>query len=479
MKKTLLLSALVASVLYANDYQQWVDNLQSEYGDYKEQMDKEFTQMLEKEWEEFKGMYSPSSYEEPKPDVIPTAPPTKPTPIKDEKPIERPKLKVEYKPLPKDTAATVRPQKAQVENFKEKVATIDYFDNKVEIPYEPDLLVKIAQIDQKSIAAYWKEVSSTNSKNTVKNIEQIITKYKLNDWGVYQLTYQFANKLYSDKNSANLLTWYLLTRLGYDTRVAFNDNNVYLLGQIEHMVYQVTYFTLDSKKYYVLSPGGRVSNIGNIYTYRGDYPDSMELMSFNLQEPILLPDYGLQEKTLDFEYKGKSYSVKASISSALVKFYKTLPQSDYSIYLQSQEQNYLKSSLLNELSPLIEGMDELEAVNFLLRFTQTAFAYATDDEQFGYEKVQLPQETLFYPYSDCEDRSIFFNFLVKNLTDLDTVGVKFDGHFAMAVAFESEVKGDGFEHEGQRYVMADPTYTNADVGVTMPQYKGKKFTIYR
>ena len=83
----------------------------------------------------------------------------------------------------------------------------------------------------------------------------------------------------------------------------------------------------------------------------------------------------------------------------------------------------------------------------------------------------MPEETLLYPYSDCEDRSILFSFLVNNLTGLKVVGLDYPEHIATAVKFNTPVKGDAINHNGARYVVCDPTYINADVGMTMPKYK--------
>jgi hypothetical protein len=49
----------------------------------------------------------------------------------------------------------------------------------------------------------------------------------------------------------------------------------------------------------------------------------------------------------------------------------------------------------------------------------------------------------------------------------------FPGHIATAVKFSNPVQGDNWELNGKRYTVADPTYVNANVGMTMPQYKGK------
>jgi hypothetical protein len=160
-----------------------------------------------------------------------------------------------------------------------------------------------------------------------------------------------------------------------------------------------------------------------------------------------------------------------------VQFYKTFPQADYKVYFSKYNSPLLTNTILVQLSKLVQNKTEIEAVNMLLRFTQTAFNYKTDQKQFHYEKVMFPEETLYYPYSDCEDRSIMFAYLVKNILGLDVVGLKFADHLATAVAFHSKVSGDSFVFNNKRYTIADPTYINANVGMTMPQYKNKSFKI--
>jgi hypothetical protein len=134
-------------------------------------------------------------------------------------------------------------------------------------------------------------------------------------------------------------------------------------------------------------------------------------------------------------------------------------------------------SMLNKLKNIIKGKTELEAVNIILRFTQTSFKYKTDQEQFKYEKVLFPEETLYYPYSDCEDRSIMFSYLVTKLLGLKVVAVKYSDHLASAVEFSTKIKGDGFKYKNHYYTISDPTYINANVGKAMPKYKQSDFKV--
>jgi hypothetical protein len=78
---------------------------------------------------------------------------------------------------------------------------------------------------------------------------------------------------------------------------------------------------------------------------------------------------------------------------------------------------------------------------------------------------------MYYNKSDCEDRSILFAFMVKNLLKLNVIAITYPGHCAAAVHFEEKVKGDYIRYKGENYLVCDPTYENADIGMTMSKYK--------
>ena len=157
----------------------------------------------------------------------------------------------------------------------------------------------------------------------------------------------------------------------------------------------------------------------------------------------------------------------------------TYPQLDLKWYFKARVGAVMATALQNQLRDSIKGMDEQKAVNFLLRFVQTSLKYKTDEKQFGKENYLFPEETLRYPYSDCEDRAILFAWLVQTLLGLDVVGLNFPGHVATAVRFSSDVPGDAITYQGNRYIVSDPTYINASAGMTMPDYKNVKPGVIR
>ena len=69
---------------------------------------------------------------------------------------------------------------------------------------------------------------------------------------------------------------------------------------------------------------------------------------------------------------------------------------------------------------------------------------------------------------------MLFAWLVKSLLDLEVIGLNYPGHVATAVRLEDPVEGDHVAYDGKRYTVADPTYINATLGMTMPEYENTK-----
>ena len=138
----------------------------------------------------------------------------------------------------------------------------------------------------------------------------------------------------------------------------------------------------------------------------------------------------------------------------------------------------LDSVAKDELYPAIreklKGLSQKEAMERLLNWVQTAFVYEYDDKVWGDDRAFFPEETLYYPYCDCEDRSILLSRLVRDLLGLKAILIYYPGHLAMAVGFTEDVKGDYILLQGKKYVVCDPTYIGAPVGVTMEGMDNEK-----
>jgi hypothetical protein len=473
LKKSLLLATLFAASVYANEYQEWLQMQQSGYSTYKKSLDQEFSDMLKKDWESFQQMSNPSPYVKPKPKEIPKIQEIE-VPTKE----IRTSPKVIIKPLEEKTVQQPAKKIEKLISVKKEIPSVnlDFFGNSLKFNMDERMKFHLAKIDKEIIIAFWDKLSGLKNNLLINQIKQTQKALQLNDWGTYQLVFKLGQNFYNDENSATLFVWYIFTKLGFDTKVGYNTNKIYLLSTTKQKLYQVAYYTLQKKRYYILTPTGKAQSIGKIYTYTGNYPKANQKISFDFKKEILLTA-NRQTKKLHFSYNGENYSFPVEYSSSLVDFYRTFPQSDYQIYYKMDQSTLLTQTMLEKISKMIENKTELEAVNLILRLVQKSFAYQTDQQQFDYEKVMFPEETINYPYSDCEDRSIIFTYIVKKLLGLDVVGIKYKDHMSAAVSFSSRVSGDGFRYKGKIFIMTDPTYINANSGMTMPQYKNSKFEI--
>lgn len=106
-----------------------------------------------------------------------------------------------------------------------------------------------------------------------------------------------------------------------------------------------------------------------------------------------------------------------------------------------------------------------------------SLVYEYDDKVWGGDRAFFADETLYYPYCDCEDQSILFSRLVRDLLGLEVVLVYYPGHLATAVQFTENITGDYVAMNGKRYVICDPTYIGAPVGATMPEMDNAKAKI--
>lgn len=149
----------------------------------------------------------------------------------------------------------------------------------------------------------------------------------------------------------------------------------------------------------------------------------------------------------------------------------------WNIYARQALETPCYHELIPQLQKAIQNKTETEAANILLNWVQTGFEYKTDNEQFGFEKPFFKEEVIYYPYSDCEDRSILFSYLIKQMLHLDVVLLYFPGHLATAVRFNNTVKGDYVQVNGEKYIICDPTFVGAEIGRCMPNFKTVSFDV--
>ena len=322
-------------------------------------------------------------------------------------------------------------------------------------------------LNENAIADAYEALCNSDYKPLLADCAQIRKDLRLNDWGVFTLERQVADTYCGTANESIVMQQFLLNEMGYKARMArkATEDKMMLFVATDCSIYAHPYITLNGQNYYNLSGNNEQCQF---YMCQKDSPKAKNSVGMQLKEAPLFPG---TVGSSTHQAKGSAVRVTVDVPKALMDFYKDYPQCDYSVYFNAPVNAAMENRILSSLAPLVQGRNEADAANILINFVQTAFQNQTDGQQFGYEKPFFVEELFVYPYSDCEDRAMLFSYLVRKLLGLDVVLLDYPEHIATAVRFNGNVSGDYLMVNGRKYIVCDPTYIGASIGMTMPRYK--------
>jgi len=348
------------------------------------------------------------------------------------------------------------------------------------IPFEqhPDMQISFTgRLNPSKISTNWSQLLRSSADQQILLLIKVAYHMGLNDWGYCQLLNAFSKKLYpGDYNAQTLFNLYGLSQSGYVARIGQNNQRLYLMLPTSQRIYGHTFLKRDKTKYYLMDLNGSVPQLKQAFVLDLSFPHAEDIVSFSVEHSLRLGKT-IKKRKLSFNYDGKTYQIETALNQEWVKFYNSYPFTDWHIQLGAPMSPDVHRTLISQLSELVKGRSEADAANMLLRFVQQAFPYKTDSEQFGKENYLFAEEMLFYPYSDCEDRSALYAYLVNEILGLDVIGLLFPGHAAVGVRFRNHPSGSYVAYRGKRYTVCDPTYVNANIGHYAPQVRGEEVKI--
>lgn len=361
-----------------------------------------------------------------------------------------------------------------------RTAAVPFFGAPVPVRYARSPIPALGSpVNGTAIAAFYRGLAAADWGILAEDLRAQSEALALDDYAYAQFVLRLGRLLAGDEPRARLLTWYLLLKSNVDARVGYVGSGggqsavtIMLLVPSTVGIFATPFFTIGGERYYAVSldAGPPQTAVGPLFTYDGNAPGSPRKADLRVGgAPRLAPEP--ESRTLTWRYGETEHRIVVRADRTTVRYFEWFPQVDWDVWFGLRMSDAARQSLLPQLRALIAGRSERDAANFLIRFVQRAFAYKTDGEQFGREKPLGVDETLLYPYSDCEDRSILFAALVRELLGLEVVGLLYPGHMATAVRFRQDTSGDAVLVGNERWVVSDPTYIGADVGSAMPQFK--------
>ncbi|WP_316931563.1 hypothetical protein [Pedobacter jeongneungensis] len=334
------------------------------------------------------------------------------------------------------------------------------------------------------VSKFYTEISSGNYTPLISSLKKYQEKYNLNDWIYYQLIRKTAELISPKADNYfryTLYKWFLLSKCGYDARLAVGNEQVIFYVRNEENINDIPFFMIDGKKYMCLN----YHDYGKLFKKADAYipvnisiPEAKNAFSYKVTR---MPDFkpeSYEEKDVEFSYRQKIYHFKLKVNEDVQTIFKNYPGVDFESYFNIPLSRETYSSLIPILKNNLKEMDQKKGVDYLMRFTRYAFLYENDEQNFGAEKRLSPEQTLLNKYSDCDDRAALFFYLVKEIYNLPMVALLYPTHLTMAVQFDKPV-GEFIVYNGKKYSFCEPTpqKENLKIGQLSSTLKNIKYEV--
>lgn len=451
-------------------------SIYKDFEDFRTKINKEYADFLRNPWKEFNEEKPiPRPKDEtvppvvvPKDEPVPVNPEPKPIPIVEVVPVPKPEPQPEpIEPIEEMPITPVAPVQPSV--------SFTFFGTTGKVRFDKKNSIHLPSLNENALADAWLKLSDESYTNLIHDCLELRKTHDLCDWAYLQMLRDVSESLCGKgTNESVLLMAYVYCQSGYQMRLAIDGQKLHLLVASKHHIFDLSYFNLDGTNFYpFLREGDRIND--RVYICAATFPKekAMSLLVPKAQEFAV--NYKGQRTIKSKRYPNVTATIK--VNQNLMSFYNTYPTSmlddnimtRWAMYANTPLAKDVKEQLYPQLRPLVSGKSQQEAVNMLLNWVQTGFEYEYDDKVWGGDRAFFAEESLNYPYCDCEDRSILFTRLVRDLLGLKCILVFYPGHLAAAVSFTDSVSGgDYIQLNGQRYIVSDPTYIGAPVGMTMP-----------
>lgn len=452
------------------EFDQFVKSVNAEWDAFRDEVNREYAEFIKDGWKNFEA--SPGKPKPADEHVLP---------LKTEKNATAPtnsffrkhKKVVEVAvPSPQPTPYThIQEQQTEVPDpFKVKVMV---WGTEFSVRFDPANKFQLVDLSPNSLSAAWMQLSDKRYNNLIRDCMDLRFEKHLGDWAYLQVLKQIAIACQGEGNEATMLMAYVYCQSGYRMRLCRDGQQLFMLYGSEHYIYDKDYFYIDNLYFYPFDFQASNVSICNV-----PYPNERSL-SLYLTEQQQLDFDPSAARTVKCE-RYPDIQLTYTVNKHLIDFYNKYPSSTvnddfmtrWAMYANTPMESEVADALYSQLRKKLEGLSEVESVNRLLNWIQTGFEYKYDEEVWGADRPFFAEETLFYPYCDCEDRSILLSRLIRDLLGLKCVLIYYPGHLAMGVHLSENIPGTYYMLDNERYYVCDPTIIGwgAPVGEPMDQF---------
>lgn len=364
----------------------------------------------------------------------------------------------------------------------EKNINLKFYNESIDLIFDDRIIIDAPyENSETSITIFYKNMEATPYQSLLENLENYKRKLSLNDWLYYELIRSTLNEVYTHKSDRQkeLTAWFLLSKAGYNTRLTYLGVFIFVYVHSEENIFETPMIEEKGRMFINLSSiYNNIDTKGALLNMLPLTPNrDGKIFSFDLSQ---LPKFNPVEKNRDlsFQWRDQTYNLNIKFDLNLIHMMENYPIFEEVSYIQTPLSNLATQSLLPQLNEIIKDKTEKEALEILAIFTRSAFRYKEDNDYFGKNKPMIGDEVFHYPYSDCEDRSALFYFLVKELLHLPMIVIAYSDHLTIAVATSQPI-GSPILHGKRKYYICDPTgpSNSEEIGTPPRGYRNKQFEV--
>ena len=347
-------------------------------------------------------------------------------------------------------------------NGKTLYVNFSFFSQPLQVYCDQSMDIDLsAEISDTTISDFYNQLDNSNYRTTFNELQAYKEAFQLNDWGFYLLLRQSGEALFTDKskNYQTLFNWFLLIKAGYRTKVSYLKDLVLLSVYTKDKVYDLPSkefeegWMVDITQHYqpALNDVLAAQQYESVLNYYG------KPFSFQLEQPPAFPQAITLQKKLSFRYNSLLYNLEVRTDQLLMHFMYQYPELSPLRHSYIPLSEAAKQSLFPALKRMIRNKDHPESIRLLLSFLRQSFNYKEDKDAYNSDNITFsPEETIFYDYSDCEDRSVLFAYLLRELLNVEVLIVEYQNHTMVAIELEQAI-GIPILYNNRSYTVCDPT----------------------
>ena len=326
-------------------------------------------------------------------------------------------------------------------------------------------------------ALQWESlVAQDMAGKVIPGIEGLQKVCGLSDYLMFEMLFSYLDQKFPEANDASKMsaTHFVMTNMGFGVRLAMDDNaNPFILLPFDEKIYGRSGLKL-GKQYYVFSTPGRpmVKRMGISSPYLPDNAEHGKTLSLRM-DGLRLP-----HKPYRYAFEHEGLKIEGELNENVMPMLYRYPQMETGGFGASMISPDVREDVVRQVKEQLGSDDPLKGADRLLALIQYAFPYEVDDEFHGFEKPYFFEECLYYPKSDCEDRAVFYSYLLWNALGLESQLIAYPGHEAASLKAESVWGGDAhYLDGGHKYFISDPTYLGAPTGQCMSRFRDVEPTV--